>query len=121
MTRKESEKVRDEGILPSPQHFRLLAASVGMLLSDGDPHSLYFGEFRDARGFAPPTSILQRLAYACPPLVAVQVAPERILYQLRLDAALPAGALTRSLHQLVVYPRFGLLHSRDNMLPSDKG
>lgn len=72
MRPKASETVQNEESLPSPQHFRLLAASVGMLLFDGDPHGLFFGEFRDARNFAPSMCILQRLAYACPPAVAAR-------------------------------------------------
>ena len=64
MRPKASETVQNEESLPSPQHFRLLAASVGTLLFDGDPHGLFFGKLRDARCFAAPMSILQRLAYA---------------------------------------------------------
>jgi len=83
-----------------------------MLLFDGDPHGLFFGEFRYVQSFAPPASVLQRLAYAWPSITSVQVVPERVLYQLRLFAALPASALTRSLHQLSVDPRFRTLHAR---------
>ncbi len=74
--------VQNEESLPYPQHFRLLAASVGMLLFDDATHSLFFGKLRDARSFVPPMSILQRTATLW--VVEVNVEKLRELRRLRV-------------------------------------